>query len=270
MLDFEIATKFLKEVTSNFEPEIALVLGSGLGSFSEGLEGTTIDYEDIPGFPKSTVEGHAGKLTFCEINGKKVVVMSGRFHFYEGYTLSETTLPIRVFKKLGVQKIILTNAAGGINGTYRVGDLVLIKDHINMMGTNPLIGKNDDSFGPRFLDMTCAYDPELRKIALAAAKDLGIGLKQGIYIGLTGPTYETPSEVKMLAMFGGDLVGMSTVAETIVARHCGMEVLGISLCSNPAAGVGGGVALSHEEVVEAGKIAGKKFAELIKEILTKM
>lgn len=261
------AFEYLRYETNDFSPEIAIVLGSGLGGFTKGLEGLTFGYKEIPGFPRSTVEGHAGELLFTTLFGKKLAIMSGRFHYYEGHSLQETTLPVRVFKKLGVEKILLTNASGGINKGFRAGDLVLIKDHINLMGTNPLLGKNDEEFGPRFPDMSCVYDADLRKVAQNAARNIGINLRQGVYAAVTGPSYETPAEVKMLETLGADLVGMSTVPEAIIARHCGLKVLGLSLCTNAAAGVVQNCTLNHEEVVATGKAAGDKFGELIKEIL---
>jgi len=260
------AIEYIKKKTNSFEPEIVLVLGSGLGSFADNLQGYNIRYEDIPGFGVSTVQGHKGELLFTKVGSKNVVIMSGRFHFYEGYSLAEATLPIKTFKKLGAKKIILTNAAGGINKNYKPGDLVLIKDHINFMGTNPLMGPNYETLGPRFPDMTSIYTPELRELARKCADKTGLSLQEGVYLATSGPSYETPSEIKMFEKWGADLVGMSTVPEAIVARWCGMKVLGISLCTNFAAGILE-TPLNHKEVVEAGQNASKKFTKLVKEIL---
>lgn len=261
----ESALDFIKEKI-DASPQVALVLGSGLGGFAADLEGVRVPYKDIPGFPVSTVEGHVGELLFTTLFDKKVVIMCGRFHFYEGYSLNDTTMPVKVFKRLGVEKIILTNAAGGINKDFRPGDLVLIKDHINFMGKNPLVGPNDNTLGTRFPDMSSVYNENMREKTLVAAKSLGIDMKQGVYVAVSGPSYETPAEIKMFEKLGADLVGMSTVPEAIVAKYCNMEVLGISLCTNCAAGVSE-TPLNHAEVVEAGKNASKKFTKLVREIL---
>lgn len=261
--------KYLKNILGDFVPEILVVLGSGLGGFAEGLEGISVDYKDIPNFKTSTVVGHKSKLFFTELHGKKLVVMQGRLHFYEGHTLAETTFPLKVLAKLGVKKVILSNAAGGINSTYKSGDLVLIKDHINFLGANPLIGKNDDELGPRFPDMTEAYSKNLRKLAYDVAQSENVTLKEGVYLATTGPSYETPAEVQMFKLWGADLVGMSTVPEVIVANHMGLEVLAISLVTNLASGISD-VKLSHEEVVEAGRLAGVKFTSIVKKIIEKI
>ncbi len=261
--------KYLKNILGDFVPEILVVLGSGLGGFAEGLEGISVDYKDIPNFKTSSVVGHKSKLFFCELHGKKLVVMQGRLHFYEGHTLKETTFPLKVLAKLGVKKVILSNAAGGINSTYKSGDLVLIKDHINFLGANPLIGKNDDELGTRFPDMTEAYSKRLRELAQDVAQSEEIALKEGVYIATTGPSYETPAEIQMFKIWGADLVGMSTVPEVIVANHMGLEVLAISLVTNLAAGISD-VKLSHEEVVEAGRLAGVKFTSIVKKIIEKI
>lgn len=261
--------KYLKNILGDFVPEILVVLGSGLGGFAEGLEGISVDYKDIPNFKTSSVVGHKSKLFFCELHGKKLVVMQGRLHFYEGHTLAETTFPLKVLAKLGVKKVILSNAAGGINSTYKSGDLVLIKDHINFLGANPLIGKNDDELGTRFPDMTEAYSKRLRELAQDVAQSEEIALKEGVYIATTGPSYETPAEIQMFKIWGADLVGMSTVPEVIVANHMGLEVLAISLVTNLAAGISD-VKLSHEEVVEAGRLAGVKFTSIVKKIIEKI
>ncbi len=261
--------QYLKNILGDFVPEILVVLGSGLGGFAEGLEGISVDYKDIPNFKTSSVVGHKSKLFFTELNGKKIVVMQGRLHFYEGHTLSETTFPLKVLNQLGVKKVILSNAAGGINSSYNSGDLVLIKDHINFLGANPLVGKNDDELGTRFPDMTEAYSKKLRELAYEVAQSEGITLKEGVYLATSGPSYETPAEIQMFKLWGADLVGMSTVPEVIVANHMGLEVLAISLVTNLAAGISS-VKLSHEEVVEAGRLAGVKFTSIVKKIIEKM
>lgn len=257
---------FIKNKINDFEPEIAVVLGSGLGNFADGIEGISIDYSEIPNFKTSEVIGHKSKLIFAKTCNKNVVIMQGRLHFYEGHSLSETTFPIKILKKLGVKKIILSNAAGGINPKYCAGDLVLITDHINFMGTNPLIGPNDDTLGTRFPDMSEVYSLKLRELVKKTAKDLSIKLKEGIYLATTGPSYETPTEIKMFQHMGADLVGMSTVPEAIVARYCGIDVLAISLVTNLASGISK-TPLNHAEVVEAGKLASARFTKLVKKIV---
>ncbi len=260
------ALNFIKEKTGGFAPEIALVLGSGLGGFTDGTDGISVSYGEIEGFVPSTVQGHKGSLFFCEHSGKKIAVMQGRFHFYEGHKMSVITYPIKVLSALGAKTLILTNAAGSLGLSLKPGDLMLIKDHINFMGTNPLIGKNDDSLGERFPDMSEVYSKKLRNLALDCAQKTGIELKEGVYAATTGPSYETPSEVKMLKMFGADVVGMSTVPEAIVANWLKMEVMGISLVSNYASGVKEGK-LNHKEVIEAGKSASGKVKNLLNSIL---
>ena len=228
---------FIKDKISDFQPEVGIILGSGLGDFASEFSAVSIPYSEIPGFESSTVKGHAGMLVFAEINGKKVVLMRGRYHFYEGHSMQTVVYPVKVMKKLGVKSIIITNAAGGINPSFEPGDLMLITDHINLMGTNPLIGLNDDTLGTRFPDMSEIYKTKLIKTAEAEAKKLDINIKKGVYAAFTGPSYETPAEIKMLSMMGADVVGMSTIPEAIVANYCGMNVLGISCVSNSAAGV---------------------------------
>lgn len=271
MLDASV--NFIENKIGDFEPQVAIILGSGLGNFVDAIEQdetaeivAKIEYCKIPNFKTSCVVGHNSNLIFAKYMGKNVVIMQGRLHFYEGHSLDETTYPIKVLKKLGVQNIILSNASGGINSKYSVGDLVLITDHINFLGTNPLIGKNDDTLGVRFPDMTTVYAPRLQKLAKKCASDLEIGLKEGVYLATVGPSYETPAEIKMFKTLGADLVGMSTVPEAIVANYCGIEILAISLCTNLASGAGKG-ALNHAEVIEAGKRANEKFSRLIKKIL---
>ncbi|CAH0345617.1 purine-nucleoside phosphorylase [Bacillus sp. CECT 9360] len=249
------------------KPEIGLILGSGLGVLADEIENPVkIPYEEIPEFPVSTVAGHAGQLVLGDLSGKKVVAMQGRFHFYEGYSMDKVTFPVRVMKLLGVEKLIVTNAAGGVNEEFRAGDLMLITDHINNTGTNPLIGSNDERFGPRFPDMSEAYSKNLQAVAKEVAGKLGIDLKEGVYVGNSGPTYETPAEVRLARMLGGDAVGMSTVPEVIVARHCGLNVLGISCITNMAAGILG-QPLSHEEVIETTEQVKSSFLSFIKEIV---
>lgn len=258
--------EYIREQIGDFKPEIGIVLGSGLGELANEYCDIKIDYKDIPNFPESTVKGHQGNLVFAKINGKNVVMMQGRFHFYEGHSMETVTYPIKVMRKLGVDNIILTNAAGGINPFFKPSSLMIIKDHINFMGTNPLIGRNDDSLGDRFPDMSEVYSKDLRKIAYTCAEKLGIPVERGVYIALTGPSYETPAEVNMLRLLGADAVGMSTVPEAIIANWMGAKVLGISCICNSAAGIGT-VGLSHKEVLEAAEKAKIDFKRLILEII---
>ena len=252
---------------SKYKPQIGLILGSGLGSLADLIEDPEYyPYEELPNFPVSTVQGHEGRLVIGKLEGKIVIAMQGRFHYYEGYPMSVVTFPIRVMKKLGVEKLIVTNAAGSVNTSFKPGDLMIIKDHINFSGTSPLIGKNLDDFGPRFLDMSAAYNPNLIKIAKDTAKDLGIDIKEGVYTMFSGPTYETPAEVRMARVLGADAVGMSTVPEVIVARHSDIEVLGISCLTNMAAGILD-QPLDHEEVIETSNKAKESFMALTKGII---
>lgn len=251
----------------NVNPKVAIILGSGLGSLAEEVENPVIiSYEDIPNFPKSTVHGHAGRLVIGELEGKQVLVMQGRFHYYEGYPMREVTFAIRVMKLLGIDKLIVTNAAGGVNSNFKAGDLMIINDHINFAGINPLVGENIDKFGVRFPDMTEAYSKNLIHLAKKCAQDIGINVQEGVYLYLTGPSYETPAEVKMVKMLGGDAVGMSTVPEVIIARHSDIEVLGISCIANPAAGLLD-TPLSHQDVLAAMEGAKGNFVGLIREVL---
>lgn len=262
----EQATSYIqKHIT---EPiQIGLVLGSGLSTLGDELENRrTIAYEKIPHFPTSTVAGHEGQLALGHLSGKKVLAMQGRFHFYEGYSMDEVTFPIRVMKALGIDTVIITNAAGGINETFSPGDLMVITDHINMTGTNPLIGPNDPALGERFPDLTKAYDDWMIEHAQSTAKQLNINLQTGVYVGNSGPTYETPAEVRMLGKLGGDAVGMSTVPEVIVARHANLRVLGISCISNMAAGINN-EQLSHDQVVATAKTSERDFKLLVKNII---
>ena len=250
--------------------EIAVVLGSGLGDFGNDLKNAKeIAYADIPGFPRATVAGHAGKFIAGELNGKRVLMMSGRFHSYEGHSMADVTLPIRVMARLGVKKLILTNAAGGVNIDFRPGILMMITDFINISGKNPLVGPNLDAFGPRFPDMTDAYAKSLRELTMQAARELDIDLRQGVYCWMSGPTYETPAEIRMARVLGADAVGMSTVPETIVARHCGMQVLGVSCITNMAAGVMN-QPINHQEVMEMGRLVRADFAALLTKVIGKM
>ncbi len=249
------------------QADIAIVLGSGLGGYEESLvDAKYVDYADIPDFPVSTVPGHAGRFAFGSLNGRRVMLMAGRFHSYEGYSLDEVTMAVRVMHLLGVKTLILTNAAGGVNETFHPGDLMLITDYLNLTGRNPLRGPNLEQFGPRFPDMSQAFNEKLREVALAQAERLQIPLQSGVYCWFNGPTYETPAEIRMARTLGADAVGMSTVPETIVAHHCGMKVLGISAITNMAAGMTGG-AISHEEVMQTGKQVKESFTKLMDAIV---
>ena len=253
---------YINEYTDNFEPEIGIVLGSGLGDLADKYCDIAIPYSNIPHFAKSTVQGHKVQLVFADINGRKVVMMQGRNHFYEGHSMSDVTYPIKVMKKLGVKTLILTNAAGAVNKSFRPADLMVITDHINFMGTNPLIGRNDENFGVRFPDMSEVYSKNLIKIVDAAGRLLKLDLKHGVYMATTGPSYETPAEIRMARFMGADAIGMSTVPEAIVANYCGIEVIGISCISNYATGVST-KKLSHEEVIETTDKVKAKFKELV-------
>lgn len=258
--------EFIREKTNDFKPEIAIVLGSGLGELADEYCDYAIPYNEIPDFIKSTVHGHKGRLVFAEIQGKTVLMMQGRNHFYEGHSMQEITYPIKVMKALGIKTLILTNAAGAVNEEYRPADLMLITDHINHMGSNPLIGPNDEKIGERFPDMTEVYKKSLIKIAEKCAKDLNIDIKKGVYWANSGPSYETPAEIKMIRKLGGDAVGMSTVPEAIVGNYCGLNILGISCITNAASSETSGK-LSHEEVIEAANSAKIKFKSLILSVL---
>ncbi len=245
-------------------PALGLILGSGLGSYAETFRNkTVIPFPELPHFPRSTVAGHSGNLVLGEAEGVRVVALQGRVHFYEGYSMSEVCYPTRVLGSLGIRHLIVTNAAGGINLDYRPGDLMLITDHINLMGTNPLIGTNDDDLGPRFPDLSEAYDGGLRTSALAVAGERDILLRQGVYVGLTGPSYETPAEIRMLRSLGADAVGMSTVPEVIVANHMGIRVLGVSCITNMAAGILPRK-LTHKEVIDTTERVKEKFISLLR------
>ena len=264
------AAQYISAKMAHYKPQIAIVLGSGLGGIADAVNNPIeVHYSDIPHFPVSTVEGHAGHLVIGSLGGVDVLLMKGRFHFYEGYEMKEVTLPVRVFSILGIQTLILTNAAGGTAPHLGPGTLMLITDHINLMGDNPLRGHNENSFGARFPDMTDIYTSALQKIAKEAAQELDLPLAEGVYLGLRGPSYETPAEVRMLRNLGGDALGMSTVPEAIVARHCGMKILAFSCITNYAAGMSG-QEIAHSEVMEIGNRAGKQLAELILRIIPRL
>ena len=262
----EDSAAYIRRTLGGFQPELAIVLGSGLGGLADRLQNPIpVEYADIPGFPRSTVAGHAGRFVAGYIGKKPVICMQGRFHYYEGYDLRTVTLPVRVLHALGVDSIILTNAAGGVNLSFVPGDLMVIDDHINLTGQSPLIGPNLEGWGQRFTDLSTAEDKEDRAWAHQTAAELGFSLQSGVYTWMTGPTYETPAEIRMVRTLGGDAVGMSTVPEAMVARHMGMRVLGISCITNMAAGILD-QPLSHEEVSEtAGKVT-EKFTALIEAV----
>lgn len=249
------------------EPRIAIVLGSGLGGFADDFDDATrIPYNEIPGFPRSTVEGHSGRLVSGKVDSVPVLAMQGRVHYYEGYSLEEVTFPIRTFKLLGIKTLVLTNAAGGINVELTQGALMVLSDHVNLMGDNPLRGPNDDRFGLRFPDMSGVYSPALQELVVEEAKAMGTEVRRGIYGGLSGPSYETPAEIHLLRNLGADAVGMSTVPEAIVARHMNMEVLGISCITNMAAGISD-EPIDHAEVMAIGDRVRGTFTELLRRVV---
>lgn len=269
------ATAVRQAMGDHLQPTIGLVLGSGLSSLADQVADPVIlDYRDIPHFPRSTIPGHVGRLVIGGLQDKQVVIMQGRTHYYEGYSIQHVTLPVRVLSRLGVDTLILTNAAGGLNPGFRAGDLMLIEDHINLLGmagVNPLRGPNDPQIGPRFLDMSTAYDRELRILAETVASEAGLPLHKGIYICLAGPTFETPADARFLRLIGADAVGMSTVPETIVARHGGMRVLGISGISNLVIDqIDAEGEASHEEVLEAGRLLVPRLSALIQGVLSRL
>lgn len=289
-MSYEKAKETAEFIRSKYDKEIkvALVLGSGLGGFADELENAVkIPYEEVPHFKKSTVEGHAGQLVLGEVNGVSVAIQQGRFHFYEGYEMSKVIFPVRVFGILGIKSLILTNAAGSVDTDFKQGTLMLIRDHINLMGINPLRGKNDERFGTRFPDMTEVYSLKYQDIAIAVAKEMAEEkaeaekertgkkpeieriLRRGVYCGLSGPSYETPSEIRMIRLLGGDAVGMSTVPEAIAARQMGIKVLGISCITNLAAGISD-ESINHAEVMETGARVAGVFQELLKRIIPKL
>jgi len=254
----------------NYQPRIGLILGTGLGGLAETVQQPTIiPFSELPGWPVSTVQGHAGRLVLGELDGKNLLVMQGRIHYYEGYEMAQVTLPVRVMQRLGIEILIVTNAAGAINPNFMPGDVMLITDHLNlvgMAGLNPLIGPNLDEFGPRFPDMSQAYDRVLCELARTVAKENKLALHEGVYVGLSGPSFESPADLRFLRLAGADSVGMSTVPEVIVARHGGTRVLGFSGISNKA-NLDGNTVTSHEEVLASGGIIGPKLETLIRGVL---
>jgi len=250
--------------------EIGVILGSGLGEYADALDdAVSLPYESIPNFPVSTVPGHAGRFVLGTLHGKRVIMMQGRFHYYEGYSMKDIALPVRVMQKIGVRTLIVTNACGGVNLEYNPGDLMVISDVFSLTADNPLIGRNLDEFGPRFPDMTCIFDKELRALAHECAGRLGMRLHEGVYLQFTGPAYETPAEIRMARILGADAVGMSTVPEVIAARHGGMRVLGISCITNMAAGILD-QPLNHEEVTETANRVKDQFKALLDSVIEGM
>jgi purine-nucleoside phosphorylase len=267
------AAKYIQGRLGKLTPRVGIVLGSGLGAVANGVtEKISIAYRDIPHFPPSTVEGHSGQLVAGRLGGAPVLILQGRVHFYEGYTPGQVTFPMRVLGMLGIDAVALTNAAGGIDPNYELGQLVALSDHINLMGWNPLVGPNEPRFatrrnsGLRFFDMTEAYSKRLRAMALQAARDEGITIEEGVYVAVSGPSFETPAEIRAFRTLGATLVGMSTVPETIVARHMGIEVLGISCVTNKAAGLNA-KPLSHEEVFETGRLVERRLAGVLERLV---
>jgi purine-nucleoside phosphorylase len=266
----EFTTKSIREKINDFSPRVGIILGTGLGGLVKEISVEyTLPYSNIPHFPLSTVEGHSGKLIFGELGGKKVMVMQGRFHFYEGYTMEQITFPVRIMKALGVKTLCVSNACGGMNPAFEVGELMLISDHINLFPTNPLIGKNYNELGPRFPDMGEAYKKSYREIAKQIAKENNIKISEGVYVGLTGPCFETPAEYRFLWRIGADVVGMSTVPEVIVAKHSGMDVFGMSIVTD--LGVEGSVQkVTHEEVQHIAALQEPKLTLIMKEFVKRI
>ena len=261
------SAEFIAAQTENFRPEVGIILGTGLGDFADNIEVKySLEYKDIPGFPVSTVEGHKGRLIFGHIEGRRVVAMQGRFHYYEGYTMQQVTFPVRVMKLLGIEYLFVSNASGGINTTFRVGDLMIINDHINLM-PNPLIGPNMAEFGPRFQDMHNCYDCDLIAKATAIADEENIKLQYGVYVGTTGPTFETQAEYRYFKAIGGDAAGMSTVPEVIVARHMSIPVFAVSVITN--CGLSDQIG-DHEDVQLQGRKAGQKMAKLFVKLIKEL
>lgn len=270
--DFTRSQRAAKYVLSKsrLRPKIAVVLGSGLGAFADDLTTPTrVPYEKIPGFPRPTVEGHAGRLVIGKVDEIPVAAMQGRVHFYEGHSVKDVVYPMRVLRQMGIQAAILTNAAGAINLDFNQGALVVIRDHLSLNSTNPLIGPNDDRFGPRFPDMSHAYCPKYRQIVIAEGRKLGTDIKEGVYAALSGPSFETPAEIRYLRTIGADMVGMSTVPEVIVARHMGIQVLGISCVTNMAAGILN-QPISHAEVMETGERVRTQFVVLLRSVIPRI
>lgn len=269
---YEKAERAARFIRSKYQEQlqVGLILGSGLGAFADEIEESVkIPYEEIPHFARSTVEGHAGHLVLGKVEGVNVAAMQGRFHYYEGYSFEDVTFPHRVMNLLGIKAIVLTNASGGINVDFEPGMLMLICDHLNLMGTNPLIGPNDSRFGARFPDMTHVYDRDYQEMTMKEANTLEIKMRRGVYAALTGPSYETPAEIRLLRILGADAVGMSTVPEAIVARQMGIKVLGISCITNLAAGVTD-EPINHEEVMETGEKVRETFKELLRRVIPKL
>ena len=272
LTNYERAERAARFIRSRVDVDVlvGVVLGSGLGAFADDLENSVaVPYDEIPGFAHATVEGHAGKLVIGSAGNIPVAAMQGRFHFYEGYSLDDVTFPIRVMKLLGVRTLILTNAAGSLNTELGPGSLMIISDHINLMGVNPLIGRNDERFGPRFPDLTTTYDPALQQMVIEEARPIGIEMRRGVYAALTGPSYETPAEIHMVRTMGADAVGMSTVPEAIVARHMDMQVIGISCITNLAAGVSNRP-VDHSQVITTGEQVRAQFTELIRRVIARI
>lgn len=251
------------------KPGIGLILGSGLGEIADEIKGISIPYSEIPGFKSSSVHGHEGKLVIGKLGSKQVVAMQGRLHYYEGNTIEEVVYPVKVMKLLGIEKLIITNAAGAVNKNFKPGNLMIIEDHLNLLGNNPLIGKNNDELGPRFLDMSYAYDKSFINLTEKIASELNIKIQKGVYAAMTGPTYETPAEIRMLRILGADAVGMSTVPEVISANHMGVKILGISCITNMAAGILDRP-LNHQEVIETANKVKTDFKSLVKAIIKRM
>ncbi len=265
----ETAVAFIR-ARSSLAPRIAITLGSGLGRLADEVEvDAVMPYAEIPAFPRSTVEGHAGRLVLGHLEGKPVVAMHGRVHYYEGYAITDVVFPLRVMWALGADHFIVSNAAGGINRQWAAGDLMIIADHINVMGTNPLVGPNDSGLGPRFPDLSAAYDPELIALAERAALAEGINIRKGVYVGVSGPNYETPAELRMMARWGADAVGMSTVPEVIAARHLGMRVLGITAITDMATGEQVSP-VTHEDVIATARRVEPAFVALVRRIVREM
>jgi purine-nucleoside phosphorylase len=256
------------EKEGHFNPEVGIILGTGLGGLVDEIEiQQTIPYQSIPNFPVSTVDGHRGQLIFGTMNGKRIVAMQGRFHYYEGYSMQELTFPVRVMKYLGIKLLILSNASGGVNPSFEVGDIMVIEDHINLMKDNPLIGKNEEEIGTRFPDMSNSYDPELIKLTQSIANQHGIKLQRGVYAAVSGPTFETPAEYSYIRTIGADAVGMSTVPEVIAARHMGLKCFAVSVISD--LGVPGKIVeITHKEVIHAASAVEPKMTKIIRELLS--
>ena len=264
-----LAAAVLRKSAEGFRPEIGLILGSGLGGLADQVTARAeIPYAEIPNFPVPAAEGHGGRLILGSLEGRAVAVLQGRAHLYEGHAAWDLALPVRVIADLGVEALIVTNAAGGLNPAFAAGDLMVIDDHINFTGTNPLVGRDDEGLGPRFPDMSRAYDPALRDAALAASRAEGVAVHTGVYVGVLGPSYETPAEIEMLARWGADAVGMSTVTEVIAARHLGLRVLGISVITNALGrGARGAQPLAHAEVLAVGSEVGPRVARFVRRVL---